>query len=729
MGKVKFEKKTIAELIKDINTNQLLLPNFQREYNWEIDKQKALIASILYDIPIGSILILENKELKMTSKYIGYKKKVILPQNNNQISYLMDGQQRLTTFKGIFDDFFTDTLDNRIISSELYPKLRYRWFLDLNIISKDKKLKKEKLKIILDCIKREDIRDDNDLSDVEDLIVAKPIYKKKVQLPYHPDKTKDGAYFKRELIKDKYIPLFLLLSIADKDIDDADEAQTKIREKNEELLQESLEGIFIDHWFRPMNDSALLDQQDIFCDTLGIEKDILADSKKIKTKSSDFASKLCNGYLKHILKEEKIFSITYKLSFSKAVQAFNSMNTGGLPLGTFDIISAKYAALKKREFLSKRIKVEFKKQCETSRKLLPSIKQNEDNKIFNFKKLKDSEKEKFYYLYLNMLSIFSSKARELDDIKLDDIKLDDIKEKEKLKLKKEEIDKHTDKAVTSIVLAFRFLIGYCGVQKIKDISYQLMVLPIAYNLHYIIFTQKRESTEKDIYKILYWYWNSIFGGRYREKQNSRSIEDIKFLNKLIQKGEREGITDEEDNILNDTDYSDYETLKNNQTPALKKPILQFIFTNDILQSSEEKLDKYSKTVTKKLNESEWEEAHLISKSDYKQQTENQELDGKHYINSVCNLALMLKERNKGDSSKSYYAWSDEKIYKEILIPDLIKINDKLELPQDEFHNKIKSARDEKFDKLCEAFIKTRFHKIQEVVKERLKFFRSKFEKN
>lgn len=50
----------IKDLIEKSESKEILLPNFQREYVWDRkSNQKALLASILYDIPIGSLLILK----------------------------------------------------------------------------------------------------------------------------------------------------------------------------------------------------------------------------------------------------------------------------------------------------------------------------------------------------------------------------------------------------------------------------------------------------------------------------------------------------------------------------------------------------------------------------------------------------------------------------------------------------------------------------------------------
>ena len=51
----------LVEIINKIEKNQILLPDFQRDFKWkDEDQQKSLIASVLCKMPIGSILLLEG---------------------------------------------------------------------------------------------------------------------------------------------------------------------------------------------------------------------------------------------------------------------------------------------------------------------------------------------------------------------------------------------------------------------------------------------------------------------------------------------------------------------------------------------------------------------------------------------------------------------------------------------------------------------------------------------
>jgi hypothetical protein len=80
----------ISELIYAIKIQDLVLPEFQREYVWNKDQSKKLMSSLTKDYPVGSLLFWKTDsppELKNI--------KTLKHSNSYQI--ILDGQQRLTT--------------------------------------------------------------------------------------------------------------------------------------------------------------------------------------------------------------------------------------------------------------------------------------------------------------------------------------------------------------------------------------------------------------------------------------------------------------------------------------------------------------------------------------------------------------------------------------------------------------------------------------------------------
>jgi uncharacterized protein with ParB-like and HNH nuclease domain len=51
-------KLKLRELFEKTDNDKLVLPDFQRDFEWDADKVAKLISSFLVKLPIGSFLIL-----------------------------------------------------------------------------------------------------------------------------------------------------------------------------------------------------------------------------------------------------------------------------------------------------------------------------------------------------------------------------------------------------------------------------------------------------------------------------------------------------------------------------------------------------------------------------------------------------------------------------------------------------------------------------------------------
>jgi hypothetical protein len=96
----------ISELISDIRSNDLVLPEFQREYVWTREQAKQLFVSLTLKYPVGGLLFWKTQsppELKNVQE---------LPSKLGTVQVLLDGQQRLTTLymlvTGEIPPFYTD---------------------------------------------------------------------------------------------------------------------------------------------------------------------------------------------------------------------------------------------------------------------------------------------------------------------------------------------------------------------------------------------------------------------------------------------------------------------------------------------------------------------------------------------------------------------------------------------------------------------------------------------
>ena len=81
----------ISELISDIRSRDLVLPEFQREYVWTKEQAKQLLVSLNKNYPVGGILLWKTQnppELKNMSEH---------GSRMGSYQIILDGQQRLTT--------------------------------------------------------------------------------------------------------------------------------------------------------------------------------------------------------------------------------------------------------------------------------------------------------------------------------------------------------------------------------------------------------------------------------------------------------------------------------------------------------------------------------------------------------------------------------------------------------------------------------------------------------
>ena len=92
---------SIRNIINKIQSGEIRIPSFQRDYVWGYDDVAFLIDSLYKGFPIGSVLFWRTNERLHTEKQLG---NYILPepQKNYPIDYVLDGQQRLTSLFSIF---------------------------------------------------------------------------------------------------------------------------------------------------------------------------------------------------------------------------------------------------------------------------------------------------------------------------------------------------------------------------------------------------------------------------------------------------------------------------------------------------------------------------------------------------------------------------------------------------------------------------------------------------
>ena len=96
----------IKDLINDVQRGRNRSPSFQRGFVWDSDRVSLFIDSIYKEFPFGSVLIWRTRNCLRTERNLGPYK---LPENDLEypIDYVLDGQQRITSIFGIFQNYLT----------------------------------------------------------------------------------------------------------------------------------------------------------------------------------------------------------------------------------------------------------------------------------------------------------------------------------------------------------------------------------------------------------------------------------------------------------------------------------------------------------------------------------------------------------------------------------------------------------------------------------------------
>ena len=611
-------KKVFKKILGRNGKIELVLPNFQREYKWDTNQQKELLASFLVNIPIGSFLILEGNNDSFNAKKIGYRQKTISPNNiKDTCLYLLDGQQRLTALYTMFyefvDNFYDETLkkNKELNYGDDAPKwLKNKWFIDLrpdNISIEENIFGIKYLKF------DENKFDELEPEDILDYIVSKEIFKTKGKSNwYHPSnkcKTLRSFTIKPE---NRLVPLYEIYSEIKKSspanffrkiirkigynrVEEIErEIQNAIQNNNHKKLKE-----IYSKYFKDIEEITLEEMKDYFKNSYRTNE-IETKIAKIHTINiTTWIDEIKNFLEKKIDKSLSVFQLPEK-EIGRAITIFEHMNMGGVELDTYDLIVAK-AARKLDKPLTKLLEERIAEPLEIPEDIIDKKyktylvnKRNEkfkenntpnylDNDVLKFKlkyfknvyNKSELNNSKIKKQFLNLLSIITYKEEAL--------KTKHLRRNKKLKLNPDQIAKNWEKAIDSLIKGYAFMHYRLGLTKITDPRYVLMVIPISYCLRNGWF---EEDVETKYNKIEYWYWVSLFSGKYNTRQSQNCIKDIEGLDGWV-KNDNKGkfIKQFEEDVFSKDGYSDKKLLtrksrKSKIPTAVKRGIIRYIISKN-----------------------------------------------------------------------------------------------------------------------------------------------------
>ena len=100
LAKVKPDTMRFDALMLNVRDGKIRVPDFQREFVWELSQIISLLDSIYQHFPIGSFLFWETDDEIQAYRRIG---EVELRHDTAKgIQYVLDGQQRLTTISLLY---------------------------------------------------------------------------------------------------------------------------------------------------------------------------------------------------------------------------------------------------------------------------------------------------------------------------------------------------------------------------------------------------------------------------------------------------------------------------------------------------------------------------------------------------------------------------------------------------------------------------------------------------
>lgn len=570
----------LKDFIESTSNGDLLLPDFQRKFVWnEIDHQKRLVASVLTNLPIGSLLILKGKGNEFVSKKLGRKDKWDT-QSDKDYLYLLDGQQRLTVLVNVFSNKLHEGISNQ--TSQLqHPSLLNRFFLKIsNINSID--MNEDVFGFSNLQFKFKPTSPQFTSMEIFDYIEANVTKYSDSTNPFNPHynlfQTGTINTFKDHCFKDGNlnIPLFLLnddLSILSKLVEELSKRRQTVLIQHFMSLTEDEKSLFVNQYFNKINGYESILNRNDFVEFI---------SRVAGIWETNF-----NEYLNHIIVNLNLSIINVDISQrARAIEIYENLNMGGVSLSTFDLIIAKAARIDDTGLYENIIKEIFQELK------VPDFYRNTISRYDNLGKERSnlwcanrnfpsvySEKKNeiastFINVFLNLLAVESNIKNIHDELKVDSIKKQAI-----LSVTAEKVVGNYKKIVKGILRALMFLQMNCGIRKMNDIAYDHIIFGIAYFL-----MDDENFNDRRIMKMLeYWYWSSVFSGEYDKDQSIRIINDIKLLDKVKNNIAKSELLDRGQNIFTSPYFSDVNTLLMRYADVDKLPknsikdgIIQFI---------------------------------------------------------------------------------------------------------------------------------------------------------
>jgi hypothetical protein len=724
----------LHSIFEKIRTEKLILPDFQRDYKWNSQKQSNLLASILLNFPVGSSLILNGKSTDFAVRKIGENKQYQIDKLY-ECEYLLDGQQRTTTLFNAFNDTFNFEQFTTEIELIKFMKrksnpLKVRWFLrfpagsDVNCGMPD----------IFDAKKLEFSKETLDAyepSEISDLFAGYTFHEKndkgttKWFSPFYALAQKlkgnENTAIKNEFVKtcvrNGVVPLYHLGS----------EIGIKLVKRIIKQIAKSNSSALIDHYrgnFEELKkvydpDDAYLSEHSTLKE---FEEDGEEDFEKVlekifSDKESEWSNSVMNYLQLDIIEKYELMSLVTN-DIRRAIPIFCHLNEGGMPLDDFDLVAAKAAKKlpedEKTYSLSQTVRQICAKPITLNATLAQQAKSDTNMLLLDdFDCIKDGLPTSYIkgtiLAVCTMLSRIEKPYESDQNIQLTKT---DTSSKTLLSLQTSQIRKNIPIATTAVLRAFAFLLIKCGIDNASKLQYKLMIQPIAFAFTNDTFWNSSNSIEK----IEHWYWSSVFSGKYLYDQSTVVIEDINLVYKSLSGATQPLLLKRAGDIFTSDQYSskDLLTYKLQEYPkeAIRKHILQYILSNkpfDLISDKVEQVSSYHIDTdhnVRILPVNSLHDHHIIPTDLYKSLGEKSSeirKDPSKIVNSPLNRVLISAKSNWAisslDPSRYFKELGDKENFEAILSSQLINKKFSNVDTGDLSKEVIQGALEERFDAL------------------------------
>lgn len=663
-------EENLKSIVEEMKKNEIMLPDFQRQFDWSLEKQCGLVASVLTKLPVGGILLLKADSKDYKSKRIGLDSKEKVSGTIPEKTYfLLDGQQRMTCLTNVFSDIIHEASEQKVSKLASRQLLATRFYLkidrwDAGIVPGSQK--------DLFGIRTLDFRFDVSAGQEPDFLTADIteyiecrtfLAAEYGKAPYMPgkrydDKLDDYCFGTNNVY---LIPLFLLVGLNEQD--------DKLRKKRlltiiKRMKDRIASSITTHHANLDMPEKEAFAfsviTETIECDEYRSATDKDKVFEELVSDKADLWEDYFQKYLYSCVEKLKLNKIEMpEGSRARAIDIYENMNMGGMSLSTLDLVAARVAKVSQEplydrilQYLSENKKYNMNAIPNEIRSFIPTgYNASRAIKAVDTRVLKNCSD-----LFLELLGLYcNNKSYEPNNAKCSYSKSAQI-----LRLSEKEIDENCKKVCIAIDRAFCFLQVRCGVRSLADVNYKIMVRLIAY-----IFTNDKWYSSTAVHdKLEAWYWSAIFSGEYDKDQNDRYESNLKSMLESLSSS-RKGygwIKTLKENVLEVPYFSEcsFLLMEKADEDRIPKEHLGKYFCQFYLSKPYSDLINDSRTVSVFTNQK-LEKHHIVplgSVAKIGESTDRLRTDKTNIVNSPLNYVYITDTTNGEISDKSLKDYED-----------------------------------------------------------------------